>query len=46
MIQDGTTVTADEISEPVTEHSVILEGDQSIAVLPTFADIRGATVAQ
>ena len=46
LIQDGTAVTADEVSEAVTKQAMVFECDQGIAVLPAFADVfRSAVLA-
>ena len=44
LVQDGSASAADQISQAVAEHAVLLEGYQCITVLPAHADIRSAAV--
>ena len=44
LVQYSTTIPADEILQTIAKHSVIFEGHQSFAVLPTLPDIFGSTV--
>ncbi len=44
LVQNCATASADKVSKTIAEHSMILESDQRIAVLPALADILGATV--
>ena len=44
LVQDGSASAADQISQAVAEHAVLLEGHHCLTVLPAQTDIRSATV--
>ncbi len=44
LIQNGAAVSANQVSETIAEQSVVLKGDQRIAVLPAFSDVFRAAV--